>query len=143
MRISDWLGRFRRARNYRLGHTKHQVPSQIAQQIEPLEDRTLLTVFVVDSSADTIDANDGVTTLREAIEAANNNAGADSIFFNLPGNSLTIRPESALPTIQGDLTIDGTTQPGFNNTPLVELDGTNAGDGVDGLKLANDDNTIR
>jgi len=43
--------------------------------IEPLEDRALLdgTSFLVDSLSDVI-ADDGVVTLREAIEAANTNA---------------------------------------------------------------------
>ena len=42
-------------------------------QLEPLEDRRVLAVITVTSTADTV-ANDGVTTLREAIIAANTNA---------------------------------------------------------------------
>ncbi|HBO44349.1 MAG TPA: hypothetical protein DD670_10540 [Planctomycetaceae bacterium] len=47
-------------------------PFQHRLRLEPLEDRRMLTVFLVDSLADTL-ADDGVTTLREAIQAANTN----------------------------------------------------------------------
>ncbi|HBO43932.1 MAG TPA: hypothetical protein DD670_08375, partial [Planctomycetaceae bacterium] len=47
-------------------------PFQHRLRLEPLEDRRMLTVFLIDSLDDTI-ADDGVTTLREAIQAANTN----------------------------------------------------------------------
>ena len=144
MRISDWLRQLRRPSKQQRSR-RDQVPNaNVAKQIEQLEARTLLTVFVVDSTADDIDANDGETTLREAITNANLNAGADSIHFDLPGNApFTIQPTSALPIISGDLTIDGTTQSGFNGAPIIELDGSNAGGGTDGLDLANGNSTVR
>jgi predicted outer membrane repeat protein len=43
-----------------------------ALRLEPLEDRRMLTIFAVGSLADVV-ADDGVVTLREAIEAANTN----------------------------------------------------------------------
>ena len=46
-----------------------------------LEQRTLLAAFVVNSAADNTTADDGLTTLREAIALANANAGADTITF--------------------------------------------------------------
>lgn len=62
--------------------------------------------LVVNSIADT---NDGVCdancTLREAITAANANAGADTITFNLNG---TIVLTGTLPVISNDVSIDGT-----------------------------------
>jgi CSLREA domain-containing protein len=81
--------------------------------------------FTVNSSADPGDGNcDESCTLRDAILAANDTAGADTIAFNLPSGELTITPTTPLPPITDSVTIDGTTQPGFDGTPIVELSGT-------------------
>jgi hypothetical protein len=66
-------------------------------------------------------------TLRAAMEEANARAGTDTITFNLPAGSLTIRPRAALPVITGVLTIDGTTQPGYSGSPIVIVDGSDLG----------------
>ena len=79
----------------------------------------------------------GANSLRQAILDANGNAGADTIAFNINGGGLErIRPNSALPTITGMVTIDGWSQPGFAGTPLIELRGDNAGASVDGLTFS-------
>jgi hypothetical protein len=79
---------------------------------------------------------DGVISLREAITAANNTGGGDIIAFNIPGlGPHTISPMSALPDITDPVAIDGTTEPDFVFNPVIELDGTNAGVGADGLIL--------
>jgi titin len=50
------------------------------------------------------------------------------IDFNIPGAGVhTITPASALPTITDRVTIDGTTQPGFTGSPIIELNGAIAG----------------
>lgn len=76
---------------------------------------------------------DGVTSLREAICAANNNPVEDTINFNIPGAGVqTIDLLSALPQlVGGSTTIDGYTQfgaaPATDATPatlLVAVDGT-------------------
>ncbi len=107
------------------------------------------TTFTVNSTADPGNGVCNATqcTLREAIEAANANPGADTIAFNIPGDGPhTISPNSALPGIANPVTIDGYTegdatartsddartntlpQPGKTNARLkIELDGTNAG----------------
>src|SRR2546426_294803 len=80
-----------------------------------LPGRALAATIVVNSLADTI-ANDGVCTLREAIDNANSNAathadctagkgGANTITFSVSG---TITLGSTLPTITSVLTLDGT-----------------------------------
>jgi CSLREA domain-containing protein len=51
---------------------------------------TALNPFVVTSTADAIDPNDGVTTLREAINAANAKPGADTIRFSLGSGAMPV-----------------------------------------------------
>ncbi len=92
-------------------------------------------------------------TLREAINTANANPGADTIEFNIPGAGLhTITPTSALPTITEAVTIDGYTQPGaLENTLavgndavlMIELNGASAGLATIGLDITGDDCVIR
>ena len=76
----------------------------------------------------------GDCTLRAAIEESNALAGAQNINFNIPGAGVqTIAPTSALPSIIGVTVIDAATQPGYAGTPLIFLDGTNAGAAANGL----------
>ena len=126
--------------------------------------------ITVNSTADD-QANDGVCTLREAIIAANTDtasgaavgecvagSGVDTIEFDigpLDGSVKTIAPESQLPEITSQLTIDGYTQDNavpntavspapFNGTLLVELSGENAGSpGVNGLTIKADNSIIQ
>lgn len=65
----------------------------------------------------------GPGSLRQAILDANANPGADSINFNISGPSLRIQPVLGLPDITDTVVIDGSTQPGFSGTPVVELNG--------------------
>ena len=84
-----------------------------AYGLELLEERTLLSAFTV------LNLNDhGAGSLRQAILNANSNPGADVINFGVAG---TITLNSALPTIAGQVNIDGTSAPGFAGTPLVEV----------------------
>ena len=122
--------------------------------------------IVVNSTADDTD-DDGECTLREAINTANDNtasgvtagecvagdAGHDTITFNISGSrdftnngedGYIIKPQSALPQITEQLTINGYSQPGaqantapapnpLNGILLIELDGSDltagSGDG--------------
>jgi parallel beta-helix repeat protein len=82
-----------------------------------------------------------VGELRWAINSANATPGVpDTINFNIPGpGPHTISPTSALTQVTDQLTIDGYTQPGSapaNGGPaaiMIELDGSAAGVGTDGL----------
>ncbi|MBD2075839.1 CSLREA domain-containing protein [Phormidium sp. FACHB-592] len=69
------------SQEFRSASSSTLLPQPVAAPLDP---------FVVTSTADTIDANDGVITLREAINAANAKAGADIISFNLGTGSQTI-----------------------------------------------------
>jgi CSLREA domain-containing protein len=92
--------------------------------------------FTVNSTTDTDDGTCDALhcSLREAINAANQGSAADTIAFDIPpGGVQTIMPTSSLPAISFPVTIDGTTQPGFAGTPVVELNGSI--DGANGLRL--------
>src|SRR5436309_15261576 len=90
---------------------------------------------VVSSTWDGVDASPGngscatsiptECTLRAAIQEANARFGNETITFNIaPGGAQTITPTSPLPAISGSgITIDGTTQPGYAGTPIIELRG--------------------
>lgn len=69
----------------------------------------------------------GPGSLREAIQFANSNFGADDIIFDIPGTAPhTIMISGSLPPISDQLILDGTTQPanGFNGlSPKIIIDG--------------------
>ncbi len=106
--------------------------------------------FTVNTTADAA-ADSGCSptdcTLREAIVAANTQAGANAIAFDFPGVAHTITPATALPPILETLTIDGETEPEFLDTPVVEIDGTVVSGGAsgpyDGLRVEADDSVVR
>jgi len=121
-------------------------------------------VITVTGTGDTI-ALDALSTLREAITSVNNQADVnadvtlnrvggyasapggipDVINFNIPAAGVhTIAASAAEPTIIVPLTINGYSQTGAsantqansdNAVILIQLDGTSAGAGVDGLTL--------
>jgi uncharacterized repeat protein (TIGR01451 family) len=99
---------------------------------EHLESRQLLAVIQVTSVADA-----GPGTLRRAIQQANQDAAFDQIEFNLPGSGLqTIALGlTALPALTTPMSIDATTQPGYDGLPLVAIDGFGTTGVADGLHL--------
>lgn len=123
--------------------------------------RTFLVVFfgmVARVSAVTIVVNDngdalhnpgcavtgkGVCTFRDAITFANANPGIDTIGFAIGTGLATIMPSTSFPNITEPIVIDGTTQPGFAGSPLIELDGGNLLGMVDGLTIMIDGCTVR
>ena len=78
----------------------------------------------------------GAGSLRQAILDANTNAGADTIVFQISGTKpFTLSLTSALPAVSDPLTIDGTTQPGYSNAPVVEITGPGIVTNAVGLQL--------
>jgi CSLREA domain-containing protein len=79
------------------------------------------------------DHDDGVCnafdcTLREAINLKNV-SGYGSIVFGIPGAGIqTIHLNSPLPTIMRKTAIAGNSQPGYNGTPIIVIDGSLIGD---------------
>ena len=85
---------------------------------------------------------DGVISLREAIDAADDTPGQDAINFNIPGTGVrTIDLVSALPVVRDPIVIDGLTQPGFTGMPLIELNGSAISD--DGIVLRGGNSIVR
>ena len=118
-----------------LHHRRHRCGLGVAR----LEDRTLLSTFVVSNTND-----GGPGSLRQAILDSNSATGqTNTIDFDIPGSGVqTIAPLSALPAITQSVLIDGFSQPGYAGTPLIELSGSQAGGG-DGLTITGPDVTVR
>jgi hypothetical protein len=107
--------------------------------VEVLEDRFLLSTFLVTTTDDS-----GPGSLREAIRSADSLPGANTIAFDVgKGGTQTITPLSPLPAVTRPVVIDGTTQPGHTDGPLIVLDGSNPKAGPDGLVLLADHVTMK
>ncbi|HEX8201500.1 MAG TPA: Calx-beta domain-containing protein, partial [Isosphaeraceae bacterium] len=106
----------------------------------------VLTIVDDDSLVVTNTADDGRGSLRRAIQTSNDpgNPPSGTISFAIPGAGVrTIQPLSALPAIERPVSVDATMQPGFVGTPIVELDGSRVGSGVNGLVIAAGSSAIR
>jgi hypothetical protein len=105
--------------------------STLASSMSPV------ATFMVTSTNDS-----GTGSLRQAMLDANANTGLDTISFAIVGSGLIISPLSELPVITDPVIIDGTTQ-GSSSTPLIELDGTNAGAGSAGFRITGGGTTVK
>ena len=139
----QWLGQ-----RFRLGSrrpTRRPGRAFLPFRLEQLEDRTLLSTFVV------VNINDsGPGSLRDAITQANLDTSATSVIdFNIqqivspPATVNTITLRSALPTITHPVQLDGTSQPGYAGIPLVELDGSAVQTAASGLTIAAGASTVK
>ncbi|PSB15514.1 DUF4347 domain-containing protein [Phormidesmis priestleyi ULC007] len=107
-------------------------------------DNTATSTILANDTVVTNTSDSGEGSLRQAIINANAFAGANTISFAIPGTGVqTIALQSALPVISDVVTIDGATQTGFTNTPLIVLDGTAAGTTASGLHLTAGGSTIK
>ncbi len=71
-------------------------------------------------------------SLRAAIQEANARNGFDVINFDIPGggiHTITVPIANLLPSITEKVTINGTSQPGYTDSPLIELQGEVQGSG--------------
>ena len=92
----------------------------------------------------TVTNDSGAGSLRQAILDANASAGPDLIDFNIGGGSgLTLFPATALPIITQAVTIDGTTQPGYSSSPIVQLNGAGTPASTDGIRITSGKCTLR
>lgn len=104
----------------------------------------VVTVWVLAMVANLADAatyvvnsggNAGTGTLRAAIDLANANPGFDTINIAIGSGPRNINLTSALPAITDSVDINGRNQPGYAGAPLIQLDGFNAPDGVNGFVI--------
>lgn len=87
--------------------------------------------------------NHGTGSLREAIINANATVGTDTITFNISGPGVkTINLVNQLPDITDPVVIDGTTQPGYAGSPLLEINGLAISNGR-GLVIKAGGTTVR
>jgi titin len=156
-------------RKARRGAARRLLRPSFLPWLEVLEDRTLLSTFLVTNTGDNGGVNPlpgaGTGTLRQAIVDANA-AGTgtattpDLIQFNIPTTdpgynsttaAFTIQPLSALPTVTDTLVLDGYSQPGATANTLAVGDnavlntvisGSLAG-AVDGLVIGVGNSTVR
>jgi hypothetical protein len=149
-----WIrGWFRTARH---GHRPAARPAPYRPRLQQLEDRLAPATFTVNLTGDAPDFTplDGrcdvdpftpgdQVTLRAAIQCANRTAGTDYIYFSIGSGVQTIHPGSALPEVTDPVVIDGTTQPGYAASPVIELDGSGAGGAVNGLVISAGNSTVR
>jgi uncharacterized repeat protein (TIGR01451 family) len=132
---------------------------------EVLEDRRVLSVFIVDSVDDEPDRApgdgqaltiNGKTTLRAAIMEANATQERDTITFNISGDGPhVILPAEALPTLTEPIIIDGylnnsgatpntnSFEQGSNANLNIVLDGTLAPKGTNGLTIEGGESIVR
>jgi uncharacterized repeat protein (TIGR01451 family) len=102
-------------------------------------------IFTVTNNGDNGGVNPpagaGTGTLRQAIIDANATAALDTIQFNIGSGPVTIVASGVpLPTIIAPVTIDGTTQPGFAGTPIVQLSAISVGG--NGLNIQTNNTTV-
>ena len=118
-------------------------------------------VFVVNSTVDEVDSylDDGICdichrpdldppippcgicTLRAATEQANASGGG-TVAFSIGTGRKTIQPRFGL-YVGWWVVIDGTTQPGFAGTPIIELDGSLTGVGPGSSLYTSGNGTVR
>lgn len=90
----------------------------------------------------TTTSNAGSGSLRAAIEAANISNSHTPIHFAISSGHQSICLATPLPPISVSVNIDGRTQPGYNGTPLIELDGSCSTEASSGLEFTSDDSTV-
>ncbi len=125
----------------RLGFT-FPTPSQTFNNLSASQTANFAAIrqsFVV-----TNDNSHGSGSLRDAILNANGTAGRDTIVFNISGSGVkVIKLAEALPEITDPVVIDGTSQPGYAGSPLIELDGSLLIPGATGLVIKAGGSTVK
>ena len=153
LRLSRW---FRRSSRVSKINTSIEIRRRRVQpRVEELEERCVPTTYTVNSLFDTNTGAGNSGTLRFVLNLANTNhtgtaATPDIIQFTTGGGSIMVGADSlgaSLPALANNevAIIDGTTESGYNGTPLVSLDGTDATQGgtVSGLSISGGSSTIK
>ena len=89
----------------------------------------------------TNDSGDG--SLRQAIINADSNNPPNTISFQIPGTGpFTISPQSAFPPLNQPVLVDGTSQTGYANSPLIQINAAGISSSSDCLTLSGGGSTI-
>jgi CSLREA domain-containing protein len=109
--------------------------------------------FTVTTTKDETGSCDDSCSLREAIVAANATPDLDTIAFAIPTSDPGFQPGTGtwliaptsdeMPVITGPVTIDGRTQPGFVDRPVIELSGENLSEDRVGLIVVGSNSVVR
>lgn len=103
-----------------------------------------LAAFSATTYTVTTTNDSGAGSFRQAIQNLNSGSVPGAILFNISGLApYSIALQTPLPAITNRVTIDGTGQPGFAGSPIVELDGASLVSGTDGLYIMAGNSTVR
>jgi hypothetical protein len=124
------------------GHRRGRGPSARPRKrigkrlmLEALEERMLLTAYLVTSTGDSNSGTGSDGTLRYVLNQLDSSGGAtNTISFSLGTSQQTITPDSPLPSITKQVDIAAGTIP-RSFEPLVVINGSSAGSSADGLVL--------
>jgi hypothetical protein len=90
-------------------------------RLEVLESRDLLSTFtVINTSGDPTTSG----SLPWAVAQANNTGGQNTIDFNISGSGVQTINITGTLFLNSQMVIDGTSQPGYNGTPLISVQGS-------------------
>ncbi|MEG4858743.1 SdrD B-like domain-containing protein [Microcoleus sp. K1-B6] len=137
---SDITGSAKKGGNWVLEYATGAIKTGLA--IEPEVMASYAHTLAIFTVTNTNDAGPG--SLRQAITDANAAAAPPhNINFAIPGAGVqTIAPLSILPNISVPIIINGTSQPGFAGTPLIEINGANTV-GISGFRVLAGGSTLR
>jgi len=107
--------------------------------LEELETRNLLSTFVVNTTSSDPNASG---SLPWAVQQANSTPGSNVIDFNIGRGPQTITLSGTL-NLNNQVLIDGTTQPGYNGTPLISIQGSANVSSLFGLNSGSSGSTIQ
>lgn len=111
----------------------------IIPRLEILESRDLLSIFTVTNTSGDANASG---SLPWAVQQADNTAGSNTIDFNIPGSGIQTITISGVLNVTNPVTIDGTSQPGYNGTPLISVQGSASVNFLFGLTTGSSGSTI-